>query len=264
MLRMKKFLILMPLLAGLTSSACLDAVTTVKVNPDGSGTIVARMLYTREGQQRLQDLGPLLGGGAGMVPRLTETDAKDAAGRFGPGVTFVSATPINGPQGEGIEATYAFKDVNQLGLGASATQLPMGDPSMGAAGPPIKFSLTSDPSVLRIQTPPPDFSAASVLQPDPQSQPDANLMSLVRNLLKGAHVAVGVEPPGAIVKTNAPYVDGSRVVLLDVQFDQLFSETGFARLAGLKSLDDLRAFVKETPGLRITLEPEVSVEFKPQ
>ena len=135
---------------------------------------------------------------------------------------------------------------------------------MVAGGPPIKFSLTHDPSVLRIQTPPPDFSAAAALQPDPQSKPDDQLMSLVRNLVKGAHISVSVEPSGAIVKTNAPYVEGTRVVLLDVQLDQLFSDTGFARLAALKNIDDLKAFVKETPGLKITLEPEVSVEFKPQ
>ena len=260
---MKTFLIPLCLVAALVSSACLDAVTTVKVNPDGSGTIAVRMLYTKDGQQRLKDFAPLLGGGAGTLPTLTEADAKDAASRFGPGVTFVSATPINGAQGEGLEATYAFKDVNQLGLGASPAQLPMGDPAMGTGGPPIKFSLTKDPSVLRIQTPPPDFSAAAALQPDPQSKPDANLMSLVRSLIQGAHVAVIVEPQGSIVRTNAPYVEGSQVVLLDVQLDQLFSEAGFARLAGLKNVDDLKAFVKETPGVKITLVPEVSVEFKP-
>jgi hypothetical protein len=261
---MRRFLILLPVLAALISSACLEVVTNVKVNADGSGTIFARMLYTREGQQRLKDFAPLLGGGAGTLPKLTEADARSAADRFGAGVTFVSATPINGAQGDGIEATYAFKDINEVGLGASPAQLPMGDPAMGAGGPPIKFSLTHDPSVLRIQTPPPDFSAAAALQPDPNSQPDANLMSLVRNLVQGAHVAVSVEPAGAIVKTNAPYRDGPRIVLLDIQLDQLFSESGFARLAALKNLDDLKAFVKDTPGVKITLEPEVQVEFKPQ
>ena len=102
---MKTLLMVPALVAALVSSACLDAVTTVKVNADGSGTIVARMLYTREGQQRLEDLSPLLGGGAGMLPKLTEADAAAAADRFGPGVTFVSATPIKGAEGDGIEAT---------------------------------------------------------------------------------------------------------------------------------------------------------------
>lgn len=259
---MKRLLTLLPLLASLASSACLDTTTTVRVNADGSGTIVARMLYTREGQQRLQDFAPLFGGG-GTLPKLTEEDARDGAARFGPGVTLVSATPIT-DQGDGIEAIYAFKDVNQLALGAAPGQLPMGDPSIGAGGPPIKFSLTKDPSVLRIQTPAPDFSAAAALQPDPQSKPDAQLMSLVRNLVKGAHISVSVEPAGTIVKTNAPYVEGTRVVLLDVQLDQLFSDAGFARLAALKSIDDLKTFVKETPGVKITLEREVSVEFTPQ
>jgi hypothetical protein len=261
---MKTFLMIPVLVAAAVSSACLDVVTNVKVNADGSGTLVARMLYTREGQQRLKDFAPLLGGVAGTLPKLTEADARNAAGRFGPGVTFVSATSINGTEGDGIEATYAFKDVNELGLGASPAQLPMGDPSMGAGGPPIKFSLSKDSSVLRIQTPPPDFSAAAALQPDSTLKPDENLMSLVRNLIQGAHVAVSVEPPGAIVKTNAPYLEGTRIVLLDIQLDQLFSEAGFARLGSLKTIDDMKAFVRDTPGVKITLEPEISVEFKPQ
>jgi hypothetical protein len=258
---MRTFLI--PLfLAAAASSACLDSVTIVRVNADGSGTIGVRMLYTREGQQRLQDFAPLLGGGAGTLPKLTEADAAAAARRFGPGVTLVSASTIKEAEGDGIDATYAFKDVNQLGLGAAPAQLPMAG-TMGTDGPPIKFSLTSSPSVLRITSPPPDFSAAAALQRDPQSKPDANMMSLVRSLIEGAHVAVMVEPAGAIVRTNAPYVDGSRIVLLDIQIEQLFSETGFARLSALKTLDDLKAFVKDTPGVRITLEPELSVEFKP-
>ena len=264
MSEMKRFLTALPLVAALASTACIDMVTTVHVKADGTGTIVARMLYTRESQQRLQDFAPLLGGGAGRLPKLTEADAAAAAGRFGPGVTFVSASPINNPDGEGIEATYAFKDVNQLSLGATPPQLSMPDTSMGAGGPPIRFSLTSEPSVLRIETPPPDFSAAAALQPDPQSPLDPNLLSVVRNLIQGAHVAVMVEPSGAIVKTNAPYVDGPRIVLLDVQIDELFSETGFARLGTLKSLDDLKAFVKDTPGVKITLERDLSIEFRPQ
>jgi hypothetical protein len=264
---MRTLLIAASLAAGLASSACLDIVTTVRANADGSGTIVARMTYTREGQQRLQSVAPLLGGGGGAsLPKFTEADAMAAAERFGPGVTYVSSTPIKTDDGEGIEAIYAFKDINPLTLGAAPAQMPMPDASM--AGPPVKFTLTRDSNgtaLLRIQPPPPDFSAAKALQgSDPQSPLDPNLMAMVRGLVKGAHIAVFVEPVGTIVKTNAPYVDGPRIVLLDVQIDQLLTEGALARLGALKSTDDLKAFVKDTPGVKIALEPEISVEFKPQ
>jgi hypothetical protein len=97
---MKTLLMVPVLVAALVSSACLDAVTTVKVNADGSGTIVARMLYTRDGQQRLQDFAPLLGGGAD-ASKLTEADA-GCRGPLRTGATFVSATPIKGTEGDGI------------------------------------------------------------------------------------------------------------------------------------------------------------------
>lgn len=264
---MRTLLIAASLVAGLASSACLDIVTTVRANADGSGTIVARMMYTSEGQQRLQNMAPLLGGGGGAsLPKFTEADAMAAAERFGSGVSYVSSTPLKTDEGEGIEAIYAFKDINPLALGAAPAQMPMADATM--AGPPVKFTLTRDSSgtaVLRIQPPPPDFSAATALQgSDPQSPIDANVMAMVRNLVKGAHIAVFVEPVGTIVKTNAPYVDGQRIVLLDVQIDQLLSEAAFARLSAVRSTDDLKALMKDTPGVKIALEPEISVEFKPQ
>jgi hypothetical protein len=254
--------------AGLASSACLDGTTTVRVNGDGSGTIVARMLYTRAGQERLQQFAPLLGNPAGTLPGFSESDAKAAADRFGPGVTYTSSSPIKTADAEGFEATYSFADVSRLKLGAAPPQMALMDAAAGAASQPITFSVSRDSSgtaVLRIQSPPPDLSAAAALQAsDPQSPIEASWLALIRSIAQGARVAVRVEPAGPIVRTNSPYVEDQRVVLLDVEIDRLLSDAAVANLAAVKDLESLKAFVKETSGVRIALEPEIVVEFTPR
>jgi hypothetical protein len=87
---------------------------------------------------------------------------------------------------------------------------------------------------------------------------------MVRALLAGARVSIAMEPAGSLLRTNAPAVDGSRVTLLDVDVDQLLgNEEVFARLSDAKTPEDLKAVLKEVPGLKIPLERDVVVEFTP-
>ena len=92
----------------------------------------------------------------------------------------------------------------------------------------------------------------------------AQQMALVRSLLAGARVSIGVEPSGQLVKTTSPYVDGGHVTLLDVNLDQvLTNEALLAKLQGSTTPDEIKAALKDVPGLKITLDREVTIEFTP-
>jgi hypothetical protein len=87
---------------------------------------------------------------------------------------------------------------------------------------------------------------------------------MAKQMLGGMRLAIAVEPEGTLVKTNSPFVDGRKVTLLDLSFDQLMgNEAAFARLQTARTPEDLRAVMKEVPGLKMTLDPQVTIEFTP-
>ncbi|PYQ99460.1 MAG: hypothetical protein DMF97_11100, partial [Acidobacteria bacterium] len=76
---------------------------------------------------------------------------------------------------------------------------------------------------------------------------------------------LGVEPDGALVRTNSAYLDGPRVTLLEVDLDQaLKDDTLVARLQAAKTPEELKAAIKDAPGRKLTLEKELTVEFTPR
>src|SRR5206468_6993485 len=90
-------------------------------------------------------------------------------------------------------------------------------------------------------------------------------MAMIKSLLAGAHVVLGVEPEGVLVRTNSAWVEGPRVTLLDIDLDQVLKDdTLAARLQAAKTAEELKAVLKEVPGLKLTLEKEITIEFTPK
>ena len=61
-----------------------------------------------------------------------------------------------------------------------------------------------------------------------------------------------------MIKTNAPYVNGSRVTLVQMDFDKLLASEG--ALQKLQQASDPRT-LKDVPGLKIVSEPKLTIEF---
>ena len=54
------------------------------------------------------------------------------------------------------------------------------------------------------------------------------------------------------------------MTLLDVELEQLLgSDTVVARLQSAVTADDIRAALKDMPGVKVTLDREVTIEFAP-
>src|SRR5580704_8475057 len=89
------------LAAALWSSACFQMTTVLKVNADGSGTIEHRMVYSNAGLAQLRQFTALGGGRAQSVDPTSEQQARDLVSSIGPGVTYVSSTPVTTANGRG-------------------------------------------------------------------------------------------------------------------------------------------------------------------
>ena len=68
----------------------------------------------------------------------------------------------------------------------------------------------------------------------------------------------GIAIDGRIVKSNAPFVEGGRVTLIQMDFDKLMSNPD--ALKKMQQAKDLTA-LQNVPGLKVVTTPTLTVEF---
>ncbi len=254
-------------LLSVTVSACFQSSTLIHVNADGSGTIDQRTLLTEAAVDQLRTFAILGGGNPDAVDPTSEGNARGMAAAIGTGVTYVSSMPIDVGKAHGRQTTYAFSDVTQLRI-SEQPSLPGNLKLPAAAGggtAPISFVLNRTPSghvVVRVVVPRPAiFPTGPNGEPQP---PTLDQIAMVKQLLAGATLRVAMEPDGRLVQTSSPFVDGNRVTLIDVDVDQAAADPDLAKkLQGAKTQDEMKAAINSIPGLKITLEPEITIEFIP-
>jgi hypothetical protein len=253
------------LLLAVTSIGCFQMTTVMKINADGSGTVEHRMLFTTQALAQLRQFSAL-GGGRAIDPT-SEQQAREMAAALGPTVTYVSSTPVTTPTGGGRDAVYAFSDVSQLRV-ATQPAAP-GGISIKAAGvnstaETLTFSMTHDANgaaVLHVNVP--ENALVDAIASNAATLPQQ--LPVFKSMLAGAHVTLLVEPAGSIVRASTPYVDGPRVTLLEVDLDELLKDPDalLARVQAAKTPDEVKAALKDVPGLKMTIEKEITIEFTP-
>jgi len=248
--------------AALATSACFQMSTTMAVNGDGSGTIDHTLIMTKAALQQMRSFGALGGGRGQNVDLTSEDQAKTLASSFGPGVTYVSSTPVDTPIGQGRRSQYAFTDVSQVRLSLQPeTGVSVRTSSMNSNRGQITCSMTHEAdgrAILHINVPEIKLPAGGNGDAIDQQ------LAFIRPLLAGARIAIGVAPAGTLVKTNSPYVDGNHVTLLEANVDEVLGNQAFLQqLQAAKTPDEAREALKNVPGLKIALDREVTIEFTP-
>jgi hypothetical protein len=255
---------------GVVASGCINSASLVKIKPDGSGTIEQTMLVNMAAIK-----GLMSGMGASQTKEsggvLNEAEFKRAGERMG--VRPVSLTPMKEGGFEGAKAIYAFDDITkvrvdqdpQLGGRAAGTT-----PGSRVSTSPIKFGLTRQgaTSVLTITV---DEKAADSATARAQDAPslesiDPAMMQMIKTMFDGFRILIDVEVDGKIVKTNADYVSGSRITLLEVDMAGVFADE--AKLKALQSkvqpgssISELRPYLKDIKGVKVN-HPALTIEFR--
>ena len=262
------------LIATVALTACLDSTTLVKLKPDGSGTVEQTTLVNTAA---LKGMMGAQGGKPAEGPVIDRADLERTAARMGKGVTLVSAEPVKMSSGfEGTKAIFAFQDINQIQIsqdpnlsGGTGNNRNTTEPS---ADDPVKFNFTrgATSSTLTINyiDKPPSKDAT----PNPAGggdMPDLSnpmVMNMIKSMFKGFKINIGLEVVGSIVKTNADYVSGPRITLLEMDVEALLAdEAKFKELQGKlgpdASLSQIKPFLKDIKGIKID-GPSISVEFR--
>jgi hypothetical protein len=273
LLHMRLLRLSLTLLAAVGLAGCFQSSTIIHVNADGSGTIDERMLLTGAALAQLRAFAAFGGGGGQDVNPISEDQARSAATSMGSGVTYVSSTPISSGDAQGRAIVYAFTDINQVRI-SQQPPAPGGvtirAPGVNTAdGQAVTFALARQPDdnmLLRINVPKPSMPPADTPPPasaGPRSSPQQ--IAMIKQLIAGAHLSIAVEPSGHVVRTSSPFVEGQRVTLLDLDFDEVTKDEALvSRLQGVRSVDDAKAALKDVPGLKINFDPEITIEFTPE
>ena len=184
--------------------------------------------------------------------------------RLGPGVTYVSSTPINTAEGQGRDIIYAFRDINQLhlaetppapgGLSVSSSTLNTQRPRSRSPDQPDRRRVSPREWSCRSCRLTP--SAGNATRPRRQQLPSADQMAMhPADVRRRAHI-LAVEPAGQLIRTSSPYVDGRRVTLVDVNLDSLLRERhALAAIAVVEIAGRDEGPLESVPGVKAEPRP---------
>ena len=245
-------------------SGCINASTLIKVKRDGAGTIEQTVLMNTAALKGLM-AGLDAQGQVKTTNPFTDAEFQKVAASLGKGVRFVSSSPLSQGGFEGAKALFEFDDVSAIRIQQAPTA--GGQMAMSSTTPvTFGFSRQDGSSVLTVT-----FDEKSLSKPPSAAEPkpaapniDPMMLGMMKQMFQGFKVAIDLEVDGKIVKTNADYVTGSRITLLELELAGLLEDE--AKLRELQgkigaSLAEIRPFLKDVKGVKINV-PTMTVEYR--
>jgi len=263
------------LLAAITSG-CITALTSIKLRPDGSGTIEQTLSMNAAAASQFAAMAggfseAAPGAGKNEPPELfSEKDMKEAATKYGDGVVFVSSKPIKTADRVGRVAIYQFADISTLRIDQKPQTGDMPGASSSKTKEEVLFRFAKQPSgssQLTVVFPESKLEEArkdATTDKDGNKKPvDPAQLEMMKKLFDGLKVAIDVDVLGTIVKTNSPYVQGSRVTLLEMDFGELLTNDQLMSQIGEPgSIEEAKQMLKDVKGFKVNLDREVTIEFR--
>jgi hypothetical protein len=99
-------------------------------------------------------------------------------------------------------------------------------------------------------------------KPDPVPEVPAEVAKMMQDMLKGMSIEIAINLEGTIVSTNAPYVEGTKVTLMKMEFAELLKDINGlqAMMEKMGDAPDLEDLMK-IPGLKVVTQREVRIVF---
>jgi hypothetical protein len=271
----KALTIVLLCLAPLVVAGCLQMERIVRVNGDGSGVLVERLVLGNEMVEMLREMSAATQPEGEPFSIRDDEELRGKAANFGEGVRFLSAKDLETDFGKGFEARYAFADINKLRVGQDPGESMPGGESAAANDNESKFITftfhPANPAELVIHWPVDEAAseaeASSTEASDEATSPEQEQMAMemMKSAFKDMRMAIHIEVAGDILDTNATHRRGNRVTLMEFDFGEILSsEEALRSMAGNKpgSVADMKELMKLIPGLKMEIEPEVTIRFQ--
>ena len=263
-------IILAFILPVLIFSGCLQVDSKVKLKKDGSGTIEEKVMMSSMVVQMMNQFmssEPDSSGEKQEFKLFKEDELKNKASDYGKGVKYVSGKEVSKDGWEGYTAVYSFKNINTLRMDTDPNKkVEMEEGEGETKDDYFTFKFTPG-SVAELVIDRPEVSMDEETETDESEDESTQNQQLNDNIVKmmdGMRIKMSLQPQGNIVSTNASYVDGSEVTLLDLDFSKLLkNKKSLDKLKKNppKSLEEMKEIVKNIPGMKIELQKPVSIKF---
>jgi hypothetical protein len=250
-MRVSRFVLIGSLLV---TAGCFQGQRLIKLNVDGSGTIVDTIKLSEQAKGMLAGFEQADKSSPAEKKAKKETKLKERAAKMGEGVSLVGFDVA----ADGSEKmTYAFKDINKLKVGNGPS--PSDSDSDSKEDPfTFKFAKTGASSTLTVLSPKPKPSDKPAEKKPEKPEEAAQQIAMLKSMMAGLKMSMAVEVNGRLIKTSSPHSAGSTVTLLELDFDQL-DEAGLKKMAAAGDAPDPSVF-KGVKGVKISGQ-ETTIEF---
>jgi len=265
---------ILPFLAAFLLAGCLETTTLVRVDKNGGGTIEERVVISDSFMQILNSMSENAQTETQEAQTLDEEELEARAARMGEGVSLQSTEKLTTEKGKGFMAVFQFQDINKVRINQNPGEnVPTTAQALGGQEVEqeyIQFRFTKgSPNTLVILAPklqPKEKTEAEGEKKASEQEEDSTvMMDMLRQIYQDMRIGMAVEVQGTIVDSNAAYREGSRITLMEVNFGTLLQdEETFKRLvtADPQSLEETKALIKNSPGMKVDLQEEIRVRFK--
>ena len=258
-------------------SGCIEYKLTIKVKPDGSGTVKEKVIL---GEMITEMMASFMAMGGEEneeeFSMFDEEELRANASKMGKGVKFKKGEKVSEKNREGYAAVYSFKDINDLMLDQNPSDvMPMGDfdSNSESDGNKIRFKFNKGSvSDLTVIMPEEDYSEIDGNENEEYNysgNEDGELneadLEEVKSFFKDFNIIINLVVDGEISKTNATYVKENKITLLKMNFEKLMDSP--EKLLELQKMNDVsvneaKEFFKEIPGIKFELNEKINVQFK--
>ncbi len=251
----------------LFASSCLQTETTVNLNKDGSGTIVEQ---TTLGAQMIEMMGQFAQPGQPdpLLEMFSEEKSKAKAPKMGEGVEFVQTEIINAEGKKGARVHYKFADINKLNINPAGGLEAMNDggeeeEKEEEVKPEELLKFKYADGKLSLITPPTNFEDMNMGEEAGADNPEMEAM--MKQMMGDMRMALKINLPGGIEKTNATHVEGNTVTVMDIQVGKMFAQKDALKKIAETAKTDKKAAEEafsKLDGIKIEAKEDVSISLK--
>jgi hypothetical protein len=270
---MKALKIVVLLLLTLALMGCFESIVLLRLDKDGSGTIEETVVISDAFMELMKSFGGEEEGEEEEEDPINEQELMDKAASMGEGVRYVYAMPVKTDRGSGYKAIYSFSDINDVRINQNPGENVSPPPTGGEEEAPVEewlqfnFSGGRTPTLEIIY--PRDIEEEMEQEEPAEGEMDMDsnpeMMEMMRELYRDMRFRIAVEVNGEIVETNASYVDGSTVTLMDIDFAKILEdEEKFKELmnANPETVEEMKELVKDNPGIKVEIEEAIRIRFR--
>jgi hypothetical protein len=256
-------------------SGCLQVNTKVNLNKDGSGTIEETFVMKNEVINMMKEFAVMFDSTkTEKFEMFNEEELRSKASNFGEGVKYVSGEKSTIDGYEGYKVVYSFSDINKVKLSPSPDdKIPFGDDlnegEEKAVDDYLKFKFTKgNPSTLVINFPKPQME--DEIKPDSAYTPieDSTFTDQMEQkfieMFDGMKMTLNFNFEDPIDETDASFVDGSKVTLMEVDFSEILKHKDVIKnlqTAKPKTMEEFKEAVGDLEGVKIEFKEQITIKF---